>query len=151
VYLQRHLQKFANAARTRFAERDLQREQIQFLREVNNEAKVRRSTKSLVLGQARAMSYEDLQEARTKRAAKDTAKAKVKGKRGRKCKSPEPEPEPEPELEESTIGKGKRGRKRKTPEPELEEDTAGKGKYGRKRKTPEPEPYAAEPTPRLLK
>jgi hypothetical protein len=149
VCLQRHLQKFANAARTRFAERDLQREQIQFLREVNNEAKVRRSTKSLILGQARAMSYENLQEARAKRAAKDTAKAKVKGKRGCKCKSPEPEPEPE--LEESTIGKGKRGRKRKTPEPELEEDTAGKGKYGRKRKTPEPEPYAAEPTPRLLK
>ena len=38
------------------------------------------------------MSYEDLEEARAKRAAKDAAKAKSKGKRGRKRKSPVPEP-----------------------------------------------------------
>ena len=34
------------------------------------------------------MSYEDLEEARGKRAAKDAAKANSKGKRGRKRKSP---------------------------------------------------------------
>jgi hypothetical protein len=34
------------------------------------------------------MSYEDLEEARAKRAAKDAAKAKGKGKRSRKRKSP---------------------------------------------------------------
>jgi hypothetical protein len=89
--LQRHIQKFANAAQTCFAERALQREQIHFLRKVNNEAKVRRSTKSLVLGKAKVMSYEDLEEARAKRAAKDAAKAKGKGKRGPKPKSPAPE------------------------------------------------------------
>ena len=37
------------------------------------------------------MSYEDLEEARAKRAAKDAAKAKGKGKRGTKPKSPAPE------------------------------------------------------------
>ncbi|XTI93751.1 hypothetical protein V2W45_1252557, partial [Cenococcum geophilum] len=85
--LQRHIQKFANAAQTCFAERALQREQIHFLRKVNNEAKVRRSTRSLVIGTAKVMSYEDLEEARKKRAEKDAAKAKSKGKRGRKRKS----------------------------------------------------------------
>jgi hypothetical protein len=96
-----HIQKFANDAQTCFAECALQREQIHFLRKVNNEAKVRRSTKSLVLGKAKVMSYEDLEEARAKRAAKDAAKAKGKGKRGRKRKSPAPETEtdaPEPKA-----------------------------------------------------
>jgi len=86
--LHRHIQKFANAAQTSFAERALQREQIRFLRNINNEAKVRRSTKSLVIGKAKVMSYEDLEEARAKRTAKDAAKAKGKGTRGRKRKSP---------------------------------------------------------------
>jgi hypothetical protein len=89
--LQRHIEKFANAAQTSFAERALQRERIHFLRKVNNEAKVRRSTKSRVLGKSKVMSYEDLEEARTKRAARDAAKAKGKGKRGRKRKTPAPE------------------------------------------------------------
>ena len=97
--LQRHIQKFANAAQICFAERALQREQIYFLRKVNNEGKVRRSTKALVLGKAKVMSYEDLEEARAKRVAKDAAKAKGKGKRGRKRKSPAPEVDaPEPKA-----------------------------------------------------
>jgi hypothetical protein len=50
--LQRHLQKLTNAARISFANGALQHDQIQFLLTVNNEAKVRRSTKSLVLGKA---------------------------------------------------------------------------------------------------
>lgn len=37
----------------------LQEDRIQFLTTINNEAKVRRSTKSLVLGKAKVMSYED--------------------------------------------------------------------------------------------
>jgi len=78
--LQRHIQKFANAAQTCFAERALQREQIRFLRKVNNEAKVRLSAKSLVLGKAKVMSYEDLEKARAKRAAKDAAKSEGKRK-----------------------------------------------------------------------
>ena len=51
----------------------------------NNEAKVRRSTKSLVLGKAKVMGYEELVEAREKRVKKDAAqKAKGQGRRGRK-------------------------------------------------------------------
>jgi hypothetical protein len=108
--LQRHVQKLIRATSISFAERSLQRQHIHFLRKVNNEAKVRRSTKSLVLGKAKVMSYEDLEEARAKRAAKEAAKAKGKGKRGRKRKSPAPETDaPEP--------KGKVARTSKAPEP----------------------------------
>jgi hypothetical protein len=53
--LQRHLQKFANAAQMSFAERALLQDQIRFLCRMNNEAKVRRSTKSVVLGKAKVM------------------------------------------------------------------------------------------------
>jgi hypothetical protein len=99
--LQRHVQKLANAAQISFAERALLHDHNQFLTRMNNEAKVRRNTKSVVLGKAKVMSYEDIEEARAKRAAKEVIKGK--GKRGRKRKSAalevgEPEPEPEPEL-----------------------------------------------------
>ena len=50
----------------------------------NNEAKVRRSTKSTVLGKAKVMSFKDLVEARTKRLEKDAAKDKRKAKSGEK-------------------------------------------------------------------
>jgi hypothetical protein len=40
---------------------------------MNNEAKVRRSTKSVVIRKAKVMSYEDIEEARAKRAAKEEA------------------------------------------------------------------------------
>ena len=67
---QRHIQKLANAAQISFAERTLQQDQIRFLATINNEAQVRRSTKRVVLGKAKVMSYEDLEEARARRAAK---------------------------------------------------------------------------------
>ncbi|KAF1354309.1 hypothetical protein EJ07DRAFT_158470 [Lizonia empirigonia] len=54
---------------------------------MNNEAKVRRSTKSQVLGKAKVMSYEDLEEARAKRKEKEKA-ASGKAARGRKRKAP---------------------------------------------------------------
>ena len=85
--LQRHVQKLANAAQISFAERALLRDQTRFLSRMNNEAKVRRSTKPVVLGKAKVMSYEDIEEARAKRAAKEEATA-GKGKRGWKRKSP---------------------------------------------------------------
>ena len=81
--LQRHVQKLASAARVSFAECALLQDQNQFLVKINNEAKVRRSTKSVVLGKAKVMSYEDLEEARAKRAAKEKTSS-GKGKRGRK-------------------------------------------------------------------
>ena len=86
--LQRHVQKLASAAQISFAKQTLLQNQNRFLSKINNEAKVRRS-RSVVLGKAKVMSYEDLEEARAKRAAKEKATAsKGKGKRGHKCKSP---------------------------------------------------------------
>ncbi|OCK76352.1 hypothetical protein K432DRAFT_428779 [Lepidopterella palustris CBS 459.81] len=57
--------------------------------------------------------YKDLEEARAKRATKDTAKGKGKGKRGRPRKNPEPEADVD-------AGKVKLSRKRKNPAPEAE-------------------------------
>jgi REP element-mobilizing transposase RayT len=83
--LQRHLQKYAKAAQVSFAKGALQQNHIQLLLKVNNEAKVRQSTKPLILGRAKVMSYDELKEAREKRAETEAAtKAKGKGKRGRK-------------------------------------------------------------------
>ncbi|USP74831.1 transposase [Curvularia clavata] len=83
--LQRRLHKLVKAAQLSFAKGALQQNHIRFLLTINNEAKVRRSTKSLVLGKAKVMGYEELVEAREKRVEKDAAqKAKGQGKRGRK-------------------------------------------------------------------
>lgn len=86
------------------AEKALLQDKKQLLISVNNKAKTRRSTPAHVVGTAKVMSYEDIVEAREKRAAKDIQKAK--GKRGRKRKRAMPdtdesgqEPEPEPEME----------------------------------------------------
>jgi hypothetical protein len=78
------------------------------LTRMNNEAKVRRSTKAVILwqGQGRVMSFEDIEAARAARAVKDAIKGK--GKPGRKRKSvaieadeseaEEPEADSEPEV-----------------------------------------------------
>jgi DDE superfamily endonuclease len=140
--LQWYAQKLANAAKTSFAERALQQDQIRFLFKVNKEGKVRQSTKALILGKAKVMSYEDLQAARAKRAAKEKAKATVgTGKRGRKPKNALPK------EEEATTGKAERGRKRKYPEPEGVEATARKIKRDRKRINQAPEAEAAPSEP----
>jgi hypothetical protein len=105
------------------------------LTRMNNEAKVRRSIRSIVLGKAKVMSFKDIEVARVARTAKDVIKGK--GKRGRKRKSaaleadepeaaePEPEPEPEPEVaragKEAINGRGKRGRKRESAALEADE------------------------------
>jgi hypothetical protein len=116
--LVRHLQKGTKAFQKSFALEKLQKDRIQFLTTINNESKVRRSTKSLVLGKAKVMSYEDLEEARAKRVVKDAVKeAKGKGKRCRKRKSSPPEPE------EDTAETARRGRKRKSAELEAPEST----------------------------
>jgi hypothetical protein len=61
--------------------RALKEGQIQFLRTINDESRSRRAEKSLVLGKARVMSYEDLQVARAKRAEKEADKAGKKKQR----------------------------------------------------------------------
>jgi hypothetical protein len=127
--LARHLQKCTKAFQKSSAQAVLQEDRIKFLTTINNEAKVRRSTKSLVLGKAKVMSYEDLEEARAKRVIKDAAKeAKGKGKRGRKRKSGTPE------AEEAIAGKVKRVRKRKSAVLEAEVEAEAE--------EPEPEPNA---------
>jgi hypothetical protein len=84
----------------------LQENRIQFLTAINNKAKVRQLTKSLVLGKAKVISYKDLEEAQAKCLAKESAQAaKGKGKRGWKSKKSLPE------LEENTAEPAKRGRK----------------------------------------
>jgi hypothetical protein len=64
--LERHLQKLTNVkgAQTSIVKGTLQEDRIQFLLKANNEAQFRRSTKSHVLGKAKVMSFEDLEEAR---------------------------------------------------------------------------------------
>jgi hypothetical protein len=79
------IQKLANAAQISFAERALLKDRNRFLFKINNEAKARRSTRSIVLGKAKVMSFEDLEEAKVRRAEKDKAAAQ-KGQRGRKRK-----------------------------------------------------------------
>ena len=164
-------QKHTNATQLSFAERALLQEHNRFLAEINNEAKVRRSTKSEILGTARVMSYEDLEKARAERAAKEAAKEAKKGEKKAKkaakevnkaakeankaAKEAKKVASATPEAEEATAAKGKRGRKRKSPieadapeadAPEADASESGKGKRGQKRKSPEeagtPEPKA---------
>jgi hypothetical protein len=83
--IHRRVQKLASAARVAFAERALLQDHNRFLSKINGEVKARRSTKSLVLGKAKVMSFKELEESRAKRAAKDKA-ATSKAKRGCKGK-----------------------------------------------------------------
>ncbi|TVY93491.1 hypothetical protein LAWI1_G001484 [Lachnellula willkommii] len=64
-------EKVNNAAVRAFAKDSLQQDYIQFLLKMNDKSKPRRSTKSVVLGKAKIMSYEDLKEAQEKRAARE--------------------------------------------------------------------------------
>lgn len=111
--LQWYAEKLAGAAKISFADRALQQDQVRFLFRVNKEAKVRRSTKFLILGKAKVMSYEDLEVAGAKRAAKEKAKATAgTGKAGRKLQNAAPE------AEEATADKKQRRPKRKSLAPE---------------------------------
>lgn len=82
--LQKRIQTLASAAKVSFAAQALHRNQV--LLEINREAKARQSTKSLVLGKAKVMNFEDLEEARAKRAEKGQASVS-KPKRRNKRKS----------------------------------------------------------------
>ncbi|PVI07434.1 hypothetical protein DM02DRAFT_326698 [Periconia macrospinosa] len=71
-----------------FAKGILQQHYIQFLMKINNEAKVGRSTRLVVLGTAVVMGHEELKAAWAKRDKQDAAKeAKGKAKRGWKRKN----------------------------------------------------------------
>ncbi|KAL6169275.1 hypothetical protein ACJQWK_04310 [Exserohilum turcicum] len=87
--LQKCVQKLASAAQISLEKQTLLQDQNEFLTKVNKEAQVRRSTRSIVLGKAKVMSFEDLEEARAKRAEKEekVSAAKVPKKRWRKPKN----------------------------------------------------------------
>ena len=71
--IERRVQKLATAARVSFAESSLLQDHNRFLSKINSDVRARRSTKSMILGKAKVMSYEALEEARAKRAAKEAA------------------------------------------------------------------------------
>ena len=102
---QRLLHKLSKAAQTFLAKNALQQDQIKFLLTINNEAKARRSTKSLVLGKAKVMSYEDLVEARARRektkAAKEN-KSKKKRKRDQEQEGESDMETPKPKVARSS-------------------------------------------------
>jgi hypothetical protein len=101
--LQKCIEKLTSAAKISFAKQSLLQDHNRLLFKINSEAKVRRSTRSLVIGRAKVMSYEDLDKARVARAAKDKAAAdKGTGKRGRKRKSAAQDAEEEAETEAET-------------------------------------------------
>ncbi|KAF2808243.1 uncharacterized protein BDZ99DRAFT_344301, partial [Mytilinidion resinicola] len=137
--LKRHLQIYDNTVKAGLAEGILQKKHIKFLLTINNEAKERRSAKSLILGKAKVMSYKDLKETLQKREALEQAKqakAKRKGKGGRKGKAPL----------EADVSEGD------TPEDEAPESAEAKPgrKTTRKRKSP-PESDALEPTAKVAR
>jgi hypothetical protein len=138
-------QKLTNATQLSFAERALLQEHNRFLARINNEAKVRRSTKSDVLGMAKVMSYEDLEKAKAERAVKETAKEAQKAKReAKKAKREAKKAEKEAKKAEKEAKKAEKEAKKAAKE--AEEATAGKSARGRKRKSPAaadaPEPKA---------
>lgn len=120
--LNRHVQKIIKAARVCLAKSAIQNDQIRFLLKINNEAKVRRSTKSEILGkgEGKVMGWEDLEAKRAEKAA--AREAKGKGKRGRKPKSAALESKAEEEVGAAARVNQGRGRKRKRASQETEAD-----------------------------
>ncbi|KAL9062821.1 MAG: hypothetical protein Q9157_008605, partial [Trypethelium eluteriae] len=68
--LRNHIDKLANATQLSSAEKTLLEDHNQFLSKLSKEASNRWKTKSLMLGKAKVMSYEDLEATRAKCTAK---------------------------------------------------------------------------------
>ncbi|MCJ1385939.1 hypothetical protein MMC17_009064, partial [Xylographa soralifera] len=104
--------KIASTARISFTEYTLFQDQNRLLAKINGEAKGRRSTKLLILGKAKVISYKNLNKARAKRT---TAKKKAMVAQAKRTIAKE---EKATAKGKPTAGKGKRGRSRKNPAPE---------------------------------
>ena len=76
--------KLLEGGRLCFAKCTLLEEQNRFLAEINNESKVRRSTGSEVVGKAKVMLWQDIDNTRKELAAKKKAKAAKKAEREEK-------------------------------------------------------------------
>ncbi|KAL2047833.1 hypothetical protein ABVK25_011288 [Lepraria finkii] len=120
---QRLQKKVKNAAQIFLAKNALFKDRNRSLTDINDEGKVRRSTRSEVLGKARVMSYEDLEKARANRTMKEAAKEAKKidtaGKRthDRKRKSLEQTGIPEAEAKIARTSEAQLEYDEITPEP----------------------------------
>jgi hypothetical protein len=123
--LERRVQKLVSAAKISVAKQSLLlQDHNRLLYNINNEAKVRRTTRSLVLKdgkeEGKVMRWEDLERVRAERTAREVAaNEKGTGKRGRKRKAPEGEEEAIPIEAEAGPSRPKRkvSKKSRVPEP----------------------------------
>ena len=69
-------QKIVNAAEKAMADRALLLDENRLLFEQNNEKTIRSSVKSTVIGNAKVMSYDEIEKARRKRDERDASKAR---------------------------------------------------------------------------
>jgi hypothetical protein len=90
VRFQKNVEKITKAAKMAIAGGILQRDRICALMKANDESKVRRSTKAVVLGKAKVMGYDEVVAKRAAIAAAEVAQASKAAqgpaKRGRKRK-----------------------------------------------------------------
>jgi hypothetical protein len=114
---QDRLRKLANAAESAMSARDLLFQESSELFQQNNESNVRASTKSIVVGKERVLSFEDTVEARRKREEKD---ASEKRRRGRKRTDSASTP---------AHSRGQKSREKEVEEANCEIDALGTGKY----------------------
>ncbi|CBX94593.1 hypothetical protein IAQ61_009570 [Plenodomus lingam] len=101
-------QKVANAAQTYLAKIALLYNRNQFLAKINDEGKARRAADQKVIGTARVVTYEDLEDERAKRAVMDAKAAEKMATKAAKNIANATR-----DAEGATIGKTTRGRKRK--------------------------------------
>lgn len=86
--LKRHIEKLASAAQVSFTKKSLLQDNNRSLYRSDDEAKVRRSTRSLVIGRVKVMKHEDLKRICDEHAALAKAAAdEAKGARGCKRKA----------------------------------------------------------------
>lgn len=137
-------QKVTTAAQTFLAENALLENRNQFLTNINDEGKIRRSTKSEIIGKARVMSYEDLQTARAERAMKEAAKEAKRAAKEAKKAAKEAKEGAE-ELQKVVIASKRKGsRKRKSleeagaPEPDTKVPRMSEAQLEEHEVAPEP-------------
>jgi hypothetical protein len=120
--LERHVGKLAKAGQVSLARTALQEDHIRFLLKTNDEAKPRRSTRSIVLGTAKVMSYEDLAAARAKRVEQEK-KASARRQKLEEARAKRTEQEQNGKVSKSR--KRTSGRKRKVGSPKPRDPSTG--------------------------
>jgi hypothetical protein len=105
-------QKVANAAQTYLAKIALLQNRNQFLAKMDNEGRARRAADQKVIGKARVVTYEDLEEERAKRTVMDAKAAEKKAKKA--AKKDQNVASVVLEVEGGSTDTTKRGQKRKS-------------------------------------